>query len=189
MITTKEIIRKLKDVREEKKLSYNDIVRLIENNGDHVSRSTVQRVLSNKSDSAPESFKYNDTIRPIAKALLDIETIEADDDKDTQAMKSIIIYKHETIEALQQKISNLESKFEIALNKEKIKYHEKLEAEREQHARSIEFLKNQISLKDKRMDLLLEAVFEKDKQHKEIMNHILSCPYRGKCSEDQPNLT
>lgn len=170
MTNTKDIIIKLKEVREEKNLSYTDILNLMEKNGDFVSKSTLSRVFAEGSEEL--SFKYEETIRPIANALLDIETIEETDNMDVQAMKSLLKYKIQRIEELEKQVKNLES----ALDKEKIKYHEKLDAEREQYFRRIDFLKEQVSLKDKRMDLLLEAVFQKDKQQKELLETILHCP-------------
>lgn len=120
---------------------------------------------------------YEDTIRPIAKALLDIENLEETDDLDTKALKALLKYKIARIEELEQQVEHLEA----ALDKEKLKYHEKLDKEREQSRRSIEFLKEQVSLKDKRMDLLLDAVFEKDLQHKEMLTKLLKC---SKCPDE-----
>lgn len=173
MTNTKDIIIKLKEVREEKGLSYNDILDLMEKNGDFLSKSTLSRVFAEGSEEL--SFKYEETIRPIAKALLDIETIEDTDNMDIQAIKSILKYKIQRIEELETHIQNLEQ----SLSKEKIKYHEKLDKERELHQKSIDFLKEQISLKDKRMDQLLDAVFQKDNQHKELLELILTCPARS----------
>lgn len=170
MTNTKDIIIKLKEVREEKNLSYTDILALMEKNGDFVSKSTLSRVFAEGSEEL--SFKYEETIRPIANALLDIETIEETDNMDVQAMKSLLKYKIQRIEDLEKQVRNLQS----ALDKEKLKYHEKLDAEREQYFRRIDFLKEQVALKDKRMDLLLEAVFQKDKAQKELMEKILNCP-------------
>lgn len=172
MPNTKDIIIKLKEVREEKGLSYSDILNLMEQNGNYLSKSTLSKVFGDGSEEL--SFNYEDTIRPIANVLLDIETIEADDNLDTQAMKLILTYKIDRIKELESQIQSLES----SLANEKVKYHEKLDKEREQHQKSIEFLKNQIDLKDKRMDQLLEAVFTKDSQHKEMLDLILSCPAR-----------
>lgn len=166
----KDIIIKLKQVREEKGLSYAEILTLLENNGDYVSKSTLSRVFAEGSEES--TFKYEETIRPIAKVLLDIETIEDDDDIDVQAMKSLLKYKIQRIEELESKVEQLES----ALNKEKIKYHEKLDKERKVFDERLDFLKEQISLKDKRMDQLFEAVFMKDSQYKELLQVILSCP-------------
>ena len=174
MTNTKDIIMKLKEVREEKGYSYNDILDLMEKNGDYLAKSTISRVFAEGSEEM--SFRYEETIRPIAKALLDIENIEDDDNMDIKAMKSLLKYKIQRIEELERQIEHLQS----ALDKEKIKSHEKLEAERERSNRSIEFLKNQVDLKDKRMDMLLEAIFIKNTQHDEIINAVMSCPLRSK---------
>ena len=156
MTNTKDIIIKLKEVREEKKLSYTDILNLMEKNGDFVSKSTLSRVFAEGSEEL--SFKYEETIRPIAKALLDIETIEETDNMDVQAMKSLLKYKIQRIEDLEKQIKFLES----SLDKEKIKAHEKFDKERKLYNDRIEFLLHQIELKDKRMDLLLEAILKKE---------------------------
>ena len=177
MTNTRDIIIKLKEVRDEKGLSYTDILNLMEKNGDFLARSTISRVFSEGSEDL--SFKYEETIRPIAKALLDIENIEDYDTMDTQAMKLILQYKIQRIEALEKQVKALES----ALDKEKIKHHEKLEKERELFNGRIDFLKEQVSLKDKRMDMLLEAVFEKDKLHRDMLAKIIDCPCR--CAESE----
>lgn len=164
----RDIIIKLKQVREEKGLSFSDIITLMEQNGDYISKTSLSRVFAEGSEESV--FKYEETIRPIAKVLLDIETIEDDDNIDIQAMKSLLKYKIQRIEELEKQVLHLET----ALNKEKIKYHEKLDKEREQSRRSIEFLKEQIALKDKRMDQLLEAVFFKDSQYNELLKTVLT---------------
>lgn len=172
MTNTKDIIIKLKEVREEKQLSFQAIMDLMEKNGDYIAKSTLSRVFSDGSEEL--HFKYEETIRPIANALLDIDRIEEDDVLDVIAMKTLLQYKDRRIKDLEKQIQEYESQ----LAKEKNKYHEKLEKERDQHQRSIEFLKNQIDLKDKRMDQLLEAVFTKDNQQRELLERILHCNCR-----------
>lgn len=174
MNNSKEIIIKLKEVRLEKGLSLNDIVDLVEQNGDFISRSSVQRVFADGSEDA--TFKYDETIRPIANALLDIDRIETEDNLDTQALKILLQYKNQTIKEL-----------ELQLDKEKLKYHEKLDKERDQSRKSIEFLKEQVAYKDKRMDLLLDSVKEKDARFNELLDHILNCPYRN-CRKEKNNV-
>ena len=173
MINTREIILKLKQVKDEKGLSYGDILDLMEKNGDFVSKSTLSRVFQDGSEDS-NSFRYEETIRPIAKALLDIETIEQDDTLDVQAMKTLLQYKIQKIEQLEEQIEHLEA----AYNKELVKMHEKMEQERQTWGRSIEFLKEQISYKDQRMDLLLKAVQDKDSRYDTLLNLVLSCPCR-----------
>lgn len=177
MTNTKDIIIKLKEVRNEKNLSYGDILDLMEKNNDFLSKSTISRVFADGSEDM--SFRYEETIRPIANALLDIETIEDDDSIDTQAMKSLLKYKVQRIEELEAEIEHLKA----SLDKEKVKYHEKLDQERERSRQSIEFLKEQIQFKDKRMDFLLDAVKEKDALHNKMLEQILTCPCRGKVNE------
>ena len=178
MTNTRDIILKLKQVRQEKNLSYGDILELMEKNNDFLSKSTISRVFADGSEDA--SFRYEETIRPIAKALLDIENIEDDDEMDIQAMKTLLKYKIQRIEELEQQIEHLKAQND----KEKLKYHEKMEKERTQWSRSIDFLKDQIAKKDIRIDLLLQAVQEKDSRYEDILGLILCCPCRKKAETE-----
>lgn len=173
MTNTRDVIIKLKKVRDEKNLSLGDIMKLMEEKKSYVSKSTLSRVFADGSEDE-NSFMYETTIRPIANALLDMETIEDTDNMDIQAMKTILQYKIKVIEDLERRVKELET----ALDKEKIKSHEKLDKEREQANRRIDFLKEQVSLKDKRMDMLLNAVMVKDDLHQKMLSQILDCPCR-----------
>ena len=177
MTNTKDIIIQLKKVREERGLSYGNILELMEQKGDFVSKSTLSRLFAEGSEN--ETFSYETTIRPVANVLLDIDEIEDNDTADTIVMKSLLQYKIERIEELERQIEKLE----LSLAEEKIKHHERMDKLREEHKTRVDFLTNQIALKDKRMDQLLEAVFTKDAQHKELLDTILSCPARkqGDC--------
>lgn len=171
-VESKQIIEQLKEVRTLKKLSFQDIISMMEENGDYISKTTLSRVFSEGSEDI--NFKYEDTIRPIANALLDINNLEDDDTLDIRTMKTILRYKMQRIEELERQVELLENK----IDKEKIKYHKKIDKEREAHQRSIEFLKNQIELKDKRMDQLLDAVFHKDQEMNRLLDRILNCNCR-----------
>lgn len=175
MTNMKELLIQLKKVREEKGLSYTDISRLMEENGDYpLSKATLSRVFSEGSEEL--SFRYEETLRPIANALLDIENYEDEDNSDVKSMKALLRYKAERIEELEHQIEHLQS----ALDKEKLKSHEKLEAERDRFKQSIEFLKDQLAYKDKRMDEFMKSVMDKDKQLAGMLDHIMNCPYRKK---------
>lgn len=167
MTNTKDIIVKLKEVRQEKDLSFGDILNLMEANGDFLSKSTLSRVFADGSEDST-SFKYEETIRPIAKALLDIETIEDTDNMDVKAMKSLLKYKMQVIEDLEKQLSELKAD----LNTEKLKYHEKLDKERANFQKSLNFCREQIALKDKRIDQLLDA-------NVKLLNQLLACPCRN----------
>ena len=164
MTNCRDLILKLKEVKEEKNLSLGEIEARTEKNGEHVSIATLSRVFTEGSEN--NSFRYEGTLKPIANAILDIDTIEDDDDLDTQALKIMLQYKADKIKEL-----------EAENDHEKVKHHDKLEKEREQYSKRIEFLMKQIDLKDKRIDQLLEAVFVKDKQNKEMLDKLLKCQH------------
>ena len=171
MIDTKEIILKLKDAKKEKNLSINDIVDLTNN---YLSKTTVQRVFAEGSENT--SFRYDDTIRPLVKALLDVDTIEETDDMDTKALKSLLKLKIQRIEELEKQISDLK----VMLSEEKVKSHEKFEKERKQYETHIELLTEQIVIKDKRMDEQAERFNKKDEQYTQLVNRLLDCHCCGK---------
>lgn len=151
MTNSKDLILKLKEVKKRDNLSLSMIEELTEKNGEHVSKTTLSRVFADGSEDT--IFKFENTLKPIANAILDIDTIEEDDSLDTQALKIMLQYKARRIREL-----------EYELDREKVKHHEKLDKEREQSRRSIEYLKKQIDIKDKRIDILMEAVFKRDKE-------------------------
>jgi len=169
MTITKDIILKLKEVKEEKGLSINDILKMVEANNEYVSKTTITRVFAEGSEE--NSFRYEETLRPIANALLDIDTIEDTDNSDTQAMKIILKYKMDTIQNLEKQMEDKDAAFD----REKLALIDKFEVERNQYNRRIEFLLSQIELKDKRIDQLLEAVFQKDIQNKQLMEKFFNC--------------
>lgn len=166
MTDTKEIILKLKETRQERNLSLNDIVDMT--NG-MISKTTVQRVFSDGSEDV--SFRYNDTIRPLVKAMLDVDEIEETDDMDTKALKNLLKLKIQRIEELEKQICDLR----ILLSDEKVKSHEKIEKERLQFERHIKLLDEQIALKDKRMDEMKTRYDKKDEQYTELVNRLLNC--------------
>lgn len=171
MTNTRDVIVKLKEVRNEKNLSFDKILFLMEENGDFLSKSTLSRVFSEGSEDL--SFRYEETIRPIANALLDIENEEDDDDAEIKAYKSILKMKMGVIEENSRQIALLKEE----IGKEKETYHEKLEAETEKFQKSLAFAMQQIELKDKRIDQLMN-------DNSKLINHILDCPYRKDCGNE-----
>ena len=165
MTNTKDVILKLKEVKKEKDLSLDRIIVLMEENNEFVSKSTLSRVFANGSED--KLFRYETTLRPIANALLDIENIESDDDIDTQAYKSLLKLKKDMMSELERQNDELKEELKHA----KMKYHEKLAAETERFQKSLDFAKNQIELKDKRIDQLLDA-------NMQLLNQLLTCPCR-----------
>ena len=173
MTNTKDVILKLKEVRKEKGLSLDKILVMIEKNGDFISKSTLSRVF--KDGSEDNSFRYEETLRPIANALLDINTIEEDDDPDTQAYKSILKLKMELIDENARQIAELKEE----KGKEKTKYLEKLAKETEKFQRSLDYIKHQVELKDKRIDQLMDANDRLTETNNRLINQFLDCPLKN----------
>ena len=169
MTNTRDLILKLKAVREEKGLSYSDILHQIEENGSYLSKSTISRIFSEGSEDM--SFRFEETLKPIANVLLDIDNIEDDDELDVAAMKLLLKVKSQRIDELEHQLFDANN----ALDREKVKYHEKIDKERAIFDNRIEFLKHQIDLKAERMDKLLEAVFKKDHLYNELLEKTLNC--------------
>lgn len=180
MTNTKDIIIKLKEVRQEKQLSFSDILDLMEKNGDFLSKSTISRVFSEGSED--KSFRYEETIRPIANALLDIETIEQDDDIDTRAFKSLLKLKKDLIEDYAEQNKALKEELETIKNRERGKYAERLEKETKHFNDSLSFMSKQIQLKDQRIDALLATTTELMTTNNKLLKQLMNCPLR-KCDE------
>lgn len=108
-----------------------------------VSLSTVTRIFDKESET--KTFRY-DSIKPIAKMLLGLDSLDEGDDGE-KALKAIIQYKETAIAQLKEQ-----------LGLEREKHEKRLEKERAQSRTSIEFLKHQIELKDARIDTLLEML-------------------------------
>ena len=124
-----DIVTKLKKVREENGLSYQKIVELVEKNGDYVSLSTVKRVFEDGSESY--GFQFENTLKPIANAVLGIYS-ETDvvSVSEVDALKAVVAYKSDRITELEAQLDRTE----------------------ESYRRRLDFLKDQIALKDQRID-------------------------------------
>lgn len=182
MTNTKDVIIKLKEVKKEKGLSLDKILILVEQNGEYISKSTLARVFADGSEEK-KSFRYEETIRPIANALLDIENEEDDDDAETLAFKSILKLKMNVIDENSRKIEELQEQVKETESKEKRKYHEKLASELTKMQKSLDFAMEQIALKDKRIDQLMNANDRLSVTNDRLINQLMDCPLRKECDE------
>ena len=145
--STQEGILKLKALKKENELSLPRIMEMIEANGDYLSMTTLRRVFAINSEQ-DDSFNYDKTIRPIARALLfqynnhedasNVTTVEI------EGLKAIIRLKNEEINRL----------------------HEEIESVKAEYVWRVAFLRDQIEKKDKRMD-------EKDDIIHKLMEKVL----------------
>ena len=119
-----EIIRNLKRVRTENGLSISEIVNLCERNGESVSETTIKKVFSDGSEAL--GFNYESTLKPIVNALLG----DHEETAETDMMISVAQFKEAKIKDLESQMARME----------------------ESYKRRIEFLKDQIEIKDARLD-------------------------------------
>lgn len=103
-----DTIRRLKKAKEEKGLSIAKISDMLYEKGYSLSESTLKRVFSEKSDTF--SFRYLDTIAPLADVLLDAYS-EGTDLEDNKALKTIIEDKNQAIEYLFMQIDELKVQY------------------------------------------------------------------------------
>ena len=164
MTDTKQLLKQLKEIKTSKNLSLDQILKLIEDNGDFVSKSTLSRVFSEGSEDV--DFRYETTLRPICDALLDIENIETDDSTDVKAYKSILKLKKDIILEMKQELES-----------EKVNYAEKLEEETAKFQKSLDFVHHQIELKDQRIDALMSLTTELMQTNNKLLKQLMVCPY------------
>ena len=125
-----DIISRLKKVREENGLSYQRISDLVEQNGGYVSLSTIRRVFEEGSEAY--GWQYENTLRPIADAVLGVYAPSEGvaDEETVEALRAVIRYKNERLAELEALLARTEDSYR----------------------RRLEFVKDQVTLKDARID-------------------------------------
>ena len=99
-------IRRLKEIKTQQGLSISQIMKMMEERGQFVSEATMKKVFADGSEE--KSFRYQDTIMPIADVLLDLygDTSGLDD---AESLRSIIREKNKLIEMLMMKLEEIQS--------------------------------------------------------------------------------
>lgn len=102
-------ILRLRAVKKEQGLTISHIMEMLEKRNCYVSESTVKRLFSDNQD--PLSFKYRDTIAPIADVLLDAYS-DTSESSDVSALKAMIHDKNMMINILVVKNDELKQDYE-----------------------------------------------------------------------------
>jgi hypothetical protein len=115
---TKKVVRRLKEVKNQKNLTCQDIVDACEEQNESVSLSTVRRIFAKDSEDGPDYRTY--TINAIFKAVIGTEDVEltaaeeadlSDIEKEVfaenAALKAVVEMRDATIAELQQQIAVL----------------------------------------------------------------------------------
>lgn len=147
-----DIILKLKKVREEEGITYARIVQLVEENGGSVSLNTVKKVFEEGSEEY--GFQYENTLKPIAEAVLGIysPSVNVTDDE-ADAMKAIIDYKSDIVTELRAQLEKMYEDRRTILEKQIAQLQDE-----------VELLKNQIEKKDQMFDRLMTAFVLREKE-------------------------
>lgn len=166
---SQELLKEIKRIKKSKKIAYHDIIESIEATGKSVSMTTLRRVFADGSEIKADSFSYENTLMPIANALLDAN--EGEVPKDVEGLRAVINIQNEEIAML----CDLKEHYE----------------------ERIAFLISQIEKKDARMDRKdktieekEEAIRQKDELIKKLDEDIRSllsrCTLCGKMADNQP---
>ncbi len=138
-----ELVLQLKDVKAKNEITYPRIMERIESNGKYVSLTTLRRVFAEGSEMNAASFSYENTLLPIAEAILSVEDVPTEPGPcahEIDALKAVIRVQNEEIARLHEIKEHLDSR--------------------------ISFLIDQIEKKDRRMD-------EKDEIIRKLMEKVL----------------
>lgn len=194
MIDKKQIIIALKKVREERQLNIDQIYEIVDN-FDHAnapSRSTIARVFAEGSEEEASHFKFETSLKPICDALLDIDTDESNDTADDLAYKSLLRYKKDMLEIYSEQLKEAKSELKTVKEHERNRYNKKEEELKNNFEKSMEFVKNQIVLKDERITdlmadrkLFIETNNELTKTNaelirinNELVKQLMNCPLK-----------
>lgn len=106
---TRKVILRLKEVREQKRLTYQEIVDVCEAQNEAVSLSSVKRIFAKGSEDGPDFRPY--TINSIFHAVIGTETEVEEEpalvDTENSALKAFVELKDATLEDLQHQLDDL----------------------------------------------------------------------------------
>ena len=97
----RKTIHRLKEIKAEQGLSISQIMKMMEERGQYVGEATLKKVFADGSEE--KSFRYQDTIMPIADVLLDLYGDKSGID-DAESLRHIIREKNKLIELLMIKL-------------------------------------------------------------------------------------
>ena len=140
---SQELIKQLKEIKAANEITYPRIIERMEKNGKYVSLTTLRRVFADGSENNANNFSYENTLLPIAEALLNVEDLPTKDGPyaaEINGLKSVIHVQNEEIARLHDLKEHLEAR--------------------------VTFLLEQIEIKDRRMD-------EKDDIIRRLMDRVL----------------
>lgn len=153
-------VSRLRQVRKDNGLTIPAIMEMLEAKGCFLSEATVKRVFSDNADAT--SFKYRDTIAPLADVLLDLYS-DKSGSEDVEALKAMIHDKNKTINILLARDEERKADYEnrIAhLQKQICKLEEHLDFRERVIERKDEVIEKLITREDKVVEALIKKIEE-----------------------------
>ena len=144
----KSTVERLRNVKREYGLTIPQILEKLDAKGYFLSEATVKRVFSENHD--PTSFRYRDTIAPLADVLLELYD-DSSNSQDVNALKAMIHDKNKMIDML------------IVKNEELKRDSEK----------RIAHLQKQIDSLEKHLDFREKVIERKDEVIEKLINKVL----------------
>ena len=145
----KTTVERLRTVRKEHGLTIPQVCEMLDAKGYFLSEATVKRVFSENHD--PLSFRYRDTLAPLADVLLDLYG-DKSNSEDVATLKAMIHDKNKMIDMLVVKSEDLKADYEKRIN------HLQRQIDKlEQH---LDFRERIIERKDIVIEKLLNKVIE-----------------------------
>lgn len=148
-----QTIRRLKEIKAENSLTLSQIMDKMTNKGYFVSESSLKRVFS--PDSEKMSFRYQETIAPIAEVLFG-EYGDTSPNDDPAKLRQIIKDRDKTIENLMIKIEEMQQTSD-QINRMCTERRTLLESQIKQLSDEVEMLKAQIEKKDAMFERLMKT--------------------------------
>ena len=154
----RKTIHRLKEIKAEQGLSISQIMKMMEERGQYVGEATLKKLFADGSEE--KSFRYQDTIMPVADVLLDLYGDKSGID-DAESLRQIIREKNKLIEMLMMK---LEEQAKAHAEKEIVYADRKAAFEKQiQHLESqIARYEKAIDKKDDLIERLLDATITKE---------------------------
>lgn len=156
----RKTIKRLKQIKSEQGLSIPQIMEMMERQGKYVSEATLKKVFADGSEE--KSFRYQDSIAPVADVLLDIYG-DTSGIEDIESLHHIIREKNKLIEML---VIKVEEQAEDAKNRDKL--YEDRKSAYEKTIASLELqihrLHEQVDRKDIMIERLLNQILPRESE-------------------------
>lgn len=156
----RKTIKRLKQIKSEQGLSIPQIMEMMERQGKYVSEATLKKVFADGSEE--KSFRYQDSIAPVADVLLDIYG-DTSGIEDIESLHHIIREKNKLIELL---VIKVEEQAEDAKNRDKL--YEDRKSAYEKTIASLELqihrLHEQVDRKDIMIERLLNQILPRESE-------------------------